>query len=44
MLVLEARPVLGGRANRTAVSWPDGTPVPCTAPECQGGLVDGKWW
>lgn len=44
VLVLEARPVLGGRANRTAVAWPDGTPVPCTAPECQGGLVDGKWW
>ncbi|KAL4441816.1 hypothetical protein ABPG77_003732 [Micractinium sp. CCAP 211/92] len=44
VLVLEARPVLGGRANRTAVAWPDGTPVLCTAPECQGGLVDGKWW
>lgn len=44
VLVLEARAVLGGRANRTAVAHADGTPVPCTAAECQGGLVDGKWW
>lgn len=44
VLVLEARPVLGGRANRSAVARPDGTPLPCPAPECQGGLVDGKWW
>lgn len=44
VLVLEARSVLGGRANRTAIAHADGRPVPCTAAECQGGLVGGKWW
>ncbi|PRW57779.1 Amine oxidase [flavin-containing] [Chlorella sorokiniana] len=44
VLLLEARSVLGGRANRTAVAHAGGRPVPCTAAECQGGLVDGKWW
>lgn len=44
VLVLEARSVLGGRSNRTVVASEDGTVVPCTLPECQGGLVDGKYW
>ncbi|KAI7839402.1 hypothetical protein COHA_006803 [Chlorella ohadii] len=44
VLVLEARSVLGGRSNRTAVAKEDGEIVPCTLPECQGGLVDGKYW
>ncbi|KAI7837241.1 hypothetical protein COHA_008929 [Chlorella ohadii] len=44
VLVLEARSVLGGRANRIAIAHADGRPVPCTAAECQGGLVGGKWW
>lgn len=44
VLVLEARSVLGGRSNRTVVASDNGTAVPCTLPECQGGLVNGKYW
>lgn len=44
VLVLEARPVLGGRSRRAPVAFANGTAVPCAAPECQGGAVGGKWW
>lgn len=40
VLILEARAVAGGRCNRTAVAYANGTLVPCTAADCP----DGKWW
>ena len=37
--VLEARGGLGGRCLREAVTFADGTPVPCTLPEAQDPVV-----
>ncbi len=39
VLVLEARGGLGGRCLREAVTFADGTPVPCTLPEAQDPVV-----
>lgn len=45
VLVVEARPILGGRSNRAPVTdEASGKAVRCEAEQCQGPVVDGKWW
>ena len=45
VLVVEARAELGGRSRRAPVTdEATGDAVPCTEEECQGPVVQGKWW
>lgn len=45
VLVVEARPILGGRSRREAVTVEaTGEAVPCKDKKCQGPVVQGKWW
>lgn len=40
VVLLEARPTLGGRSERTWVSATNGTVVPCRLAQC----VESRWW